>query len=302
LAKRGSPPERYELTLKDGLPILVVGHLKGGVGKTTVAANLAAYYADQGESVLAIDLDFQGSLSSMVLPDDRRRPTNDELSRASQIIDGKRDPAWVIANAWPMRNDLKLFAIPAFYDLARTENRLMVEWLIKDQPGDMPYSLAKLLLSRRVQSEYKRIIVDAPPRLTTACIQALCTGTHLLIPTIMDKLSTEAVTTFLNEVETLKNAGLCPHLKYAGIVGTMLNRQAKAHEPVARSLRDQIQEAGIAIDLLDEKTWIPDLIAINRTAGDSLAYFAATPAEDRRKVQEAFRNLGDEVAERMKRR
>ena len=178
----------------------------------------------------------------------------------------------------------------------------MVEWLIRDQPEDMPYFLATLLLHPQVQGRYQRIIIDAPPRLTTACIQALCSGTHLLIPTVLDKLSTEAVTTFVNEVETLKKGGLCPHLKYAGIVGTMLNWQAKVHEPVVKTLQDQLREAGVAIELLPKHTWIPEMAAISRQAGDSLAYFSATPADAREKVRKAFRNLGVEVAERMKRR
>ena len=37
---------------------------KGGVGKTTVAANLGAFIADAGLRVLLLDLDMQPTLSS----------------------------------------------------------------------------------------------------------------------------------------------------------------------------------------------------------------------------------------------
>ncbi|MCI0429936.1 MAG: ParA family protein [Rhodospirillales bacterium] len=41
---------------------LTVAQPKGGAGKTTLAAHLAAYWADQGRSVALIDVDLQASL------------------------------------------------------------------------------------------------------------------------------------------------------------------------------------------------------------------------------------------------
>src|SRR6476620_11694245 len=61
-------PDDYEHRLA-AAKILSIANLKGGVGKTTLAANVAAYLAkDWGKRILLIDLDFQGSLSSMAFP------------------------------------------------------------------------------------------------------------------------------------------------------------------------------------------------------------------------------------------
>ena len=44
--------------------IITVTNTKGGVGKTTLVANLGGYLADQGKCVLAVDADIQPTLSS----------------------------------------------------------------------------------------------------------------------------------------------------------------------------------------------------------------------------------------------
>ena len=41
-------------------PIIMVANLKGGVGKTTLTANLAAYFSANGKRVL-YNVDYQGS-------------------------------------------------------------------------------------------------------------------------------------------------------------------------------------------------------------------------------------------------
>lgn len=50
------------------MPVLSVGNLKGGVGKTALVTYLAFALVKRGYRVLAIDLDFQASLSTCLEP------------------------------------------------------------------------------------------------------------------------------------------------------------------------------------------------------------------------------------------
>ena len=55
------------------MPVVSIINYKGGVGKTTVTANLAAELAQRGRRVLLVDLDSQASLTfSFVKPDQWR--------------------------------------------------------------------------------------------------------------------------------------------------------------------------------------------------------------------------------------
>jgi len=208
-------PNGYAGWFARGLPILVIANLKGGVGKTTIAANLAGYFArDRGKRVLLIDLDFQGSLSSMVLRDEQRLPKEWQDSKAARLISGDKDANWPsdVATQVP---GINVWAIPAYYDVAQAENRLLIEWLTaEDTAADIRYNLATILHSGVARQHFDMVILDAPPRLTTGCVQTLCAGSHLLIPTVLDRLSAEAVGTFVDQLRTLKP--VCPFLKLVG--------------------------------------------------------------------------------------
>ena len=53
--------ERHEETLGAPMRHIMVLNSKGGCGKSTIATNLAAYYASEGYNVALADFDSQGS-------------------------------------------------------------------------------------------------------------------------------------------------------------------------------------------------------------------------------------------------
>ena len=100
----------------------------------------------------------------------------------------------------------------------------MIEYLLQEDLDDGRYRLAKILLDEKVSSTFDIALIDAPPRLTAGTINAFCTSTLLLIPTVYDNLSAETVGTFLNGVQTLKSH-LNPRIDLLGVVGMLTATQ-----------------------------------------------------------------------------
>lgn len=316
-------PKDYAEKLRVSIPIIVVANLKGGVGKTTTAANLIAHYAIKKQKrVLAIDLDFQGSLSATALSEANNRTLAAEQAegnncRAAHLINDK-DGAWLTHCTMNVENVDNAQILPAFYTLSNMENRVMVEWLIGKRKSDIRYHLAEILHSKEVQRAYDMIIIDAPPRLTTACVQSLCAATHVLIPTILDDLSAPAVGAFADQLRV--NQTLWPHLSILGVVGTMTNfNPGKAgvtpetafssfEVDAIVSVKDSLKEALLTAapplrdsSLFPEKCFIPQKIELSKSAGLRIVYAFPNNAASFVEIREAFDRLGDAIDRRLKR-
>src|SRR5215468_3363188 len=276
-------------------PVILVANLKGGVGKSTLVANLAASFKEAGKRILIIDGDYQGSLSNMLL-------TADGSDRVSPEINRLLEPGSSVTSfrnaCYRFRGKLKgSLIVASSYALAATENRLMIEYLLGDDRryDDGRYRLANLLLSEDVGDEYDVALIDAPPRLTAATINAFCASTHLLVPTVYDKMSAEAVGTFLNGVRTLKNA-LNTQIDLLGVVGSLTHRQDSLipREQNARNMaKDQVARVwGPNLHVFERH--IPRKGAIAEAAGGDIAFYHRDPS-----IRSLFVGLGDEIAGRL---
>ena len=234
--RRNEPFADYKAWKYDprGAKIVTVALFKGGVGKTHLAANLAAYVSERRQKpVLLIDLDYQGSLSTMML---LAAGVEQEGSSVDALLHEAADWSVLSAKRVHLANhglgvELnggqglgRAWIVPSQYSLTKVESDLMIERVIRPRQGlDERYRLAHLLLHPNVRREYSMIIIDTPPRMSLGVVNALVSSHSIIVPTIFDRISSEAIWPFLNQVSLLRS-DLALDFRLAGIVG-MLTRQ-----------------------------------------------------------------------------
>lgn len=268
--------EYYEWSRNpEGAKLVTIGHLKGGVGKTTIAANLAAYYAEHFKKpVLLIDLDYQGSLSNSLA-------LAAEIEVVASLVDRLFEPSANLATVNRCRQHLtpvinRGWLIPASYPFAETDSRLLMRWLLPqdgdEKNVDVRYRLAHSLLRPEVREEYGLIIFDMPPRLTVGAVNALVASDYFVVPTLLDMLSVEAVPQFLSLLSELK-ADLELDLELAAIVPTLTVRQGLLRREIeAREKLFDMAKVTWASDVCVTAGHIPRRVGIAAAAGESVAY------------------------------
>jgi cellulose biosynthesis protein BcsQ len=201
------------------VPIVSLLNLKGGVGKTTLTANLGAAFAAMGRRVLLIDLDYQNSLSTRCLsyPD-----FNSAFSHHRLVEEVLRDDVGqranrllqCLSNVVEAQGQLSLLACSESFETI--ENASMMRWWTGGVTDDVRFRLRQALHDPKVTSLFDIILLDCPPRLTTGCVNALTASDFALVPVLLEEVSTEAVPRLLRWVRKLKPS-LWPDLEVLGV-------------------------------------------------------------------------------------
>lgn len=211
-------------------------NLKGGVGKTALAVNFAAYCGKQGMKTLLVDLDPQTNATfSCISPKawDKHSKTKGTVADLLGVRNGAHAEGNnadvkdviikdVFTNVDLVPSNLSLFTIDLDIG-SRTAREKLLKKGLKD-----------------VIDEYDIIVCDCPPNLTLPTQNALAISTHYVVPVSPDFLSSLGIALLMRRVERFAEDLECS-IEHAGIVLSRVGRASQFRDQTADDLRRQFK-------------------------------------------------------------
>ncbi len=185
----------------------VVFNLKGGVGKTSIACNLAACLAAKGRKVLLLDIDSQANASQYLIGQDLPSlATVGDFFSSTLSFSLFKDSLSKTVYKTQWKN---LSIIPASFKLQELQSQLESKHKI--------YKLVKCLDMLIPIFGFQDVIIDTPPALNFYSLSALIASESVLIPFDCDSFSTQAILKVLEVIEEVKEDHN-PKLHVEGII------------------------------------------------------------------------------------
>jgi chromosome partitioning protein len=211
-------------TRPPGPRIIAVANQKGGVGKTTTAINLGAALAEQGRTVLLVDIDPQGNASTGLGANakERGRTTYDLLLEEASIQDVVR-----------RTTTDRLFLAPSTTDLSSAD----IELVANEKRSHLLHDALRQPAIDTFGFDY--ILIDCPPSLNLLTVNAMVAAHSVLVPLQSEFFALEGLSQLMITIREVRQTAN-PDLRIEGVVLTMYDQRNNLAQQVEADARENL--------------------------------------------------------------
>ncbi|MBN3879892.1 MULTISPECIES: AAA family ATPase [unclassified Nostoc] len=257
-----------ETKRQHSMKTIAIYHNKGGVGKTTVAVNLAAALSKKGKKVLLIDIDSQanttfatGLIKFQFDEDDDLREQN--VSCLLESSDFNFIPE--IMRQSHFFNNPEIDVVPSHINLIDKQDTLT----------RIGVSKSRLILKlKNVEKNYDVVIIDTPPSRDYYAEVALIASDYLIIPSDLKPFANQGLPTvknFLKQINEFRELmGKLP-IKIIGVLASKISTNPKFLQytfPKQRSVISERYELPLMEAVIYDRTSLSECMNNTITVGD----------------------------------
>ena len=236
--------------------IFTLTNAKGGCGKTTTALNLAVCFAKAGYRTLAVDLDQQGNLSAGLGVD-----LNELTLTAHRLL--VNEVPEIQRYLFEIRPQLKL--LPNSIDIEADD-------LLEAKKVNRELLLRRQL--KPVLTEFDAILIDTPPAMRAATVNALVVADSVIIPIDSSSFALLGMNQLLKTIAAISETHN-PNLRIL-VLTTMFNRRQNLDKIIRQQVEEFFGPSLILESIIHRYVSVAEATAMKKGVVESSAASSAT--------------------------